>query len=96
MREDNLRVVCSTESGRAFIYDLLTITGAELNNYSINATENEILAGQRSVGQIILQALRRLPKRREDEPDGLTIEYMMRREAAERARREQANLKDQE
>lgn len=87
----NLRVVMSTPQGRAFIFSLLDVVGAERNGYSQDPVENKILAGQRSIGQMILNVLREMPPGGPEMEDGLTLELKMRREhqATENERRKQ-------
>ena len=80
----NLGKVMKSYDGRQFIFELLEMTGAERNDYSVDEIPDKILAGQRSIGLEILNQLRSLPT--VDAQDGLLLEYNMRYEARQRQR----------
>lgn len=81
-----LAAIMATEPGRKLIYQILTVSDVDNRSMLSEALFMARHEGQRSVGLVILRAIRAI-KANSKHSDGYTLEAAMRREAALRAER---------
>ncbi|MEG2765753.1 MAG: hypothetical protein RR910_08390 [Acidaminococcaceae bacterium] len=91
MDKENLKKIMTIDYGRRFIFELVQASGTDYLGTFDSPVSQAFNAGRRSVGNDILLTLRDIGS--EDGTDeGLTLEHIMRKEAA--ARNRQSNNDD--
>ena len=83
MDTDNLADIMRTESGRQFVAEVLALCGEGCHTVSGNPIMDAYSNGRRAIADDLLHQIRLIDSANELEA-GLTLEYVMRREQAQR------------